>query len=370
MAQTFAGSCVASAAALIGRARCSPWMIHARSLSPQHSSSFTKSVQSRIDSRHAPRRLQRGRVAAAIVLLLSHAVPLQGNAFRLLPRAALPWRPVTTEMPEHSRLPTYPKLARARRQAGLIYRDVRLTNWCCQLRSGISDIEVDYVDIEARTRLSVPGHAKDKTYIFGAIWSFAYKLVGSDEEIVVATTRPETMLGDTGVAVHPDDPRYKQFHGKFVQHPFVDRQIPVITDSILVDMSFGTGAVKVTPAHDPNDFLCGRRHGLPEVTVFTDEGAMTASTGQVCTLSVPMCFPSTYDICLHDVDQLHALARGSSSARAGEGHFLLGVGALRLSFARLSHQFAGLMRLDARVEVLKALKECGLSRGEAVNKST
>jgi len=195
-------------------------------------------------------------------------------------------------------------------EAGLIYRDVRLTNWCCQLRSGISDIEVDYIDIEARTRLSVPGHPKDKTYVFGVIWSFAYRLEGSEEEIVVATTRPETMLGDTAVAVHPDDPRYKQFHGKFLQHPFVDRRIPLITDSTLVDMTFGTGAVKVTPAHDPNDFACGRRHGLEEITIFTDDGQMAANTGQ----------------------------------------------------------FAGMMRLDARVEVLKALKEKGLSRGEAVNK--
>ena len=135
---------------------------------------------------------------------------------------------------------------------GLIYRDVRLTNWCCQLRSGISDIEVDYIDIEKRTRLAVPGHAKDKTYVFGVIWSFAYKLEGSDEEIVVATTRPETMLGDTGVAVHPDDPRYKQFHGKYLVHPFIkDRRVKLITDSELVDMSFGTGAVKVTRRTTP-----------------------------------------------------------------------------------------------------------------------
>ena len=79
------------------------------------------------------------------------------------------------------------------------------------------------------------------------IWSFAYKVDGSDEELVVATTRPETMLGDAAVAVHPDDPRYKQLHGKFLVHPFVDRKIPVITDGTLVDMTFGTGAVKVLP---------------------------------------------------------------------------------------------------------------------------
>ena len=89
---------------------------------------------------------------------------------------------------------------------GLIYRDVRLTNGCCALRSGISDIEVDYLDIEKRTKLAVPGHPKERTYAFGVIWSFAYKLEGSDEEIVVATPRPETLLGDAAVAVPPPAP--------------------------------------------------------------------------------------------------------------------------------------------------------------------
>ncbi|EOD05767.1 putative valyl-tRNA synthetase [Emiliania huxleyi CCMP1516] len=193
---------------------------------------------------------------------------------------------------------------------GLIYRDVRLTNWCCILRSGISDIEVEYEDLEAPKRLSVPGHPKDRTYVFGRIWSFAYKVDGSDEEIVVATTRPETMLGDVAVAVHPDDPRYKQLHGKQLVHPFVARKIKLILDPVLVDMSFGTGAVKVTPAHDPNDFACGRRHGLDEITVFTEEGKMADNCGM----------------------------------------------------------FAGMMRFDARVELLAELKRRGLHRGEADNK--
>mmetsp|Transcript_50255 Transcript_50255/g.108900 ORF Transcript_50255/g.108900 Transcript_50255/m.108900 type:complete len:1012 (-) Transcript_50255:422-3457(-) len=194
----------------------------------------------------------------------------------------------------------------------LIYRDVRLTNWCCALRSGISDIEVDYIDIETRTRIAVPGHPKDKTYVFGVIWSFAYKLEGSsDEEIVVATTRPETMLGDVAVAVHPDDPRYKHLHGRHFVHPFVEgRKLKLITDATLVDMNFGTGAVKITPAHDPNDFAAGRRHGLPEITVFTEEGKMADNCGQ----------------------------------------------------------FSGMMRFEARVEVVTALKKLGLYRGEAENR--
>jgi valyl-tRNA synthetase len=120
---------------------------------------------------------------------------------------------------------------------------------------------VNFIDVEGITKLRVPGHNPDKTYEFGVITSFAYKVVGSDEELVVATTRVETMLGDTAVAIHPEDPRYKHLHGKTLQHPFMDRQIPIITDAILVDMTFGTGAVKVTPAHDPNDFATGKRHG-------------------------------------------------------------------------------------------------------------
>src|SRR6266852_1881356 len=97
---------------------------------------------------------------------------------------------------------------------------------------------------------------------------------GADEKIVVATTRPETMLGDTAVAVHPDDPRYTHLHGKFVKHPFVDRLIPIITDAILVDPKFGTGAVKITPAHDFNDHATGKRHDLQEITIFDLAGAM------------------------------------------------------------------------------------------------
>lgn len=109
--------------------------------------------------------------------------------------------------------------------------------------------------------LKVPGHDPAKKYEFGTIISFAYKLVGSDEEVVVATTRLETMLGDVAVAVHPEDDRYKHLHGAKLQHPFhADRQIPIITDGELVDMTFGTGAVKITPAHDPNDFKAGRKN--------------------------------------------------------------------------------------------------------------
>ena len=142
---------------------------------------------------------------------------------------------------------------------GLIYRENRLVNWCCALKTAISDIEVDYLELTGRTQLKVPGHSEPVE--FGVITSFGYPLDGGDGEIVVATTRPETMLGDTAVAVHPEDTRYTHLHGRHVVHPFSGRKIPIITDAELVDMSFGTGAVKITPAHDPNDFATGKRHG-------------------------------------------------------------------------------------------------------------
>jgi valyl-tRNA synthetase len=102
----------------------------------------------------------------------------------------------------------------------------------------------------------------------------------ADERIVVATTRPETMLGDTAIAVHPDDPRYTHLHGKFAKHPFLDRRIPIVTDAVVVDMAFGTGAVKITPAHDPNDYEVGRRHNLAFINIMNDDGTFNANAGR------------------------------------------------------------------------------------------
>ena len=159
---------------------------------------------------------------------------------------------------------------------GLVYRDNRLVNWCCRLKTAISDIEVDYVDLDGSKEMSVPG--QDGKVEFGSIWSFAYPIEGGGE-IVVATTRPETMLGDTAVAVHPDDARYKDVQGKHVIHPFNGRKIPIICDAELVDMSFGTGAVKITPAHDPNDFQTGKRHNLEFINMLTEEGMINDEGG-------------------------------------------------------------------------------------------
>ena len=144
---------------------------------------------------------------------------------------------------------------------GLIYRDTRLIHWDCEAQTVLSNLEVE----------NEPAN--------GELFEFAYPVEGGDGEIVVATTRPETMLGDTAVAVHPGDPRYAHLHGKRVRHPFVDRLIPIITDAVLVDPKFGTGAVKVTPAHDFNDFATGKRHKLEEITILALDGKMNENAG-------------------------------------------------------------------------------------------
>ncbi|KJR09813.1 valyl-tRNA synthetase [Gordonia sp. QH-12] len=143
---------------------------------------------------------------------------------------------------------------------GLIYRAERLVNWSPAQQTAISDIEVKYEDVE------------------GELVSFRYgSLDDAEPHIVVATTRMETMLGDTAIAVHPDDERYRDLIGVELDHPFLDRKIPVIADDY-VDPEFGSGAVKITPAHDPNDFAIGQRHHLPMITIM-DETARIEGTG-------------------------------------------------------------------------------------------
>ncbi|CAF4933727.1 unnamed protein product [Pieris macdunnoughi] len=168
--------------------------------------------------------------------------------------------------------------------AGDIYRANRLVNWSCTLKSAISDIEVDKVELTGRTLLAIPGY--ENKVEFGVIVYFAYKMEDSDDEVVVATTRVETMLGDVAVAVNPNDDRYKKFIGKRLVHPIVNRKLPVIADDY-VDMTFGTGAVKITPAHDQNDYEIGKRHNLPFINIFDDEGRMLDNCGpfayhQIC----------------------------------------------------------------------------------------
>ncbi|CEQ39016.1 SPOSA6832_00498, partial [Sporobolomyces salmonicolor] len=162
---------------------------------------------------------------------------------------------------------------------GIIYRANRLVNWCVAMNTTLSNLEVDQKVITGRTLLSVPGYDPKDKVEFGVITSFAYPLEGSDEKIVIATTRPETLLGDTAIAVHPDDERYKHLHGKFAIHPFLGRRIPIITDAIAVDKEFGTGAVKMTPAHDPNDYEVGMRHKLEFINILNDDGTLNANAG-------------------------------------------------------------------------------------------
>jgi len=145
-------------------------------------------------------------------------------------------------------------------EAGLLYRGEYLVNWCPGCQTAISDVETIHETVE------------------GHLWHIRYPVVRSNEGLIVATTRPETMLGDTAVAVNPNDVRYQHLVGKHVLLPLMNREIPIIADA-MADPTFGTGVVKITPAHDPNDFEAGKRHGLPLVKVIGEDARMTAAAG-------------------------------------------------------------------------------------------
>jgi len=144
---------------------------------------------------------------------------------------------------------------------GLIYRSNYIVNWCPRCHTALSDLEVEHEEKE------------------GAIYEIKYPIKGDDRYIVIGTTRPETMLGDTAIAVHPDDERYKDLVGKIAVLPILNREIPIIADEY-VSMDFGTGALKVTPAHDPNDFLLGKKHNLPEINIFDENGIINENGGK------------------------------------------------------------------------------------------
>ncbi len=144
---------------------------------------------------------------------------------------------------------------------GLIYKGEKLVNWCPKCLTTISDAEVNHIDKE------------------GHFWHIKYPVAGTNEFLQLATTRPETMLGDTAVAVHPDDERYQHLIGKSCILPLVGKEIPIIADKY-VERDFGTGVVKITPAHDPNDFEVGQRHNLPRVNVMNDDGTMNENAGK------------------------------------------------------------------------------------------
>ena len=153
-------------------------------------------------------------------------------------------------------------------EQGLIYRDHYMVNWDPGLRSAISDLEVE-----------------EREGVVDTLYSIAYPLASGEGELVVATVRPETMLADTAVAVHPDDERYAGLVGQEVVLPLVGRRLPIIADEY-VKSDFGTGALKITPGHDPNDFEIGRRHGLEEISVIGEDGLMTSAAGRYAGLTV------------------------------------------------------------------------------------
>src|ERR1700733_13972419 len=173
---------------------------------------------------------------------------------------SLPWVRERFTMDERSNKAVIEAFVRLYEE-GLIFRAKRMINWDPVGETVVSDLEVDTAE-EA-----------------GSLWELRYPIVGANgAEIIVATTRPETMLGDTAVAVNANDERYRHLHGKFVLLPLMNREIPIITDD-LAQPEFGTGAVKVTPAHDPNDFEAGKRHDLPQIDIMDEHAHMNANAG-------------------------------------------------------------------------------------------
>ncbi|MBU5485445.1 valine--tRNA ligase [Clostridium sp. MSJ-11] len=146
-------------------------------------------------------------------------------------------------------------------EKGLVYRGNRIVNWCPKCMTAISDAEIEYEERD------------------GHFWHINYPVIGTNEVLEIATTRPETMLGDTAVAVNPEDERYKHLIGKKLLLPLVNREIPIIADDY-VDVEFGTGAVKITPAHDPNDYQVGKRHNLPELIIMNENGTINEHGGK------------------------------------------------------------------------------------------
>jgi valyl-tRNA synthetase len=146
-------------------------------------------------------------------------------------------------------------------EEGYIYKGSRIINWCPVCKTSLSDAEVEHEEQE------------------GNFWHIKYPIAGTDEYLEIATTRPETMLGDTAIAVHPDDERYTDIVGKTAILPLVNREIPIVAD-YYVDKEFGTGAVKITPAHDPNDFEVGKRHNLPEINIMNDDATINENGGK------------------------------------------------------------------------------------------
>ena len=171
-------------------------------------------------------------------------------------------------------------------EKGLIYQGKRIINWCPVCKTALSDAEVEYSEEASH------------------LWHIRYKVKGEDKYVTVATTRPETVLGDTAVAVNPEDKRYEGMEGKMLILPIVNREIPLVFDKY-VEMDFGTGAVKITPAHDPNDFEVGLRHNLPVIRTMNDDGTMNEEAGKYCGLDRFECRKAI----VKDLEELGALVK-------------------------------------------------------------
>src|ERR1700691_853164 len=180
-------------------------------------------------------------------------------------------------------------------EEGLIYRGKYIVNWCPRCETAISDLEVKHEDVA------------------GKLWEIRYPVVGTDEFITVATTRPETMLGDTAIAVNAKDERYTHLHGQRVLLPLMKREIPIITDE-LAQPEFGTGAVKVTPAHDPNDFEAGKRHNLPQIDVMDEHAHMNKNAGAYARVD------------RHEAAKLVLVDLQQQGFLVGEKYYILGLG--------------------------------------------
>src|SRR6201991_959263 len=171
--------------------------------------------------------------------------------------------------------------------ARLIYKDKRLVNWDPKLHTAISDLEVQQVEVK------------------GHLWHIKYPVEGTDESIIVATTRPETMLGDTAVAVHPDNERLKHLIGKTAVLPLVGRRIPIVGDDY-ADPEKGTGALKITPAHDFNDFEVGRRHHLPQINVLSTEAKLDLAENHAFLEGLPRSPDLDETLAMHGLDRFIA----------------------------------------------------------------
>ncbi|MBB6729305.1 valine--tRNA ligase [Cohnella zeiphila] len=190
-------------------------------------------------------------------------------------------------------------------EKGLIYRGKRIINWDPAARTALSDIEVEYKEVN------------------GHLYHLRYPLADGSGFLTVATTRPETMLGDTAVAVHPDDERYKHLIGKMLKLPIVDREIPIIADEY-VEKEFGSGAVKITPAHDPNDFEVGTRHDLPQIIVMDESGKMNENAGPYRGMDRADCRKAIVkdlqeqDVCIKIEDHVHQVGHSERSGAVVE----------------------------------------------------